>query len=199
MTRLLVVRHGLTEWNAAGRWQGWADAPLADVGRRQALDAAAAIGAVDAIVASDLSRALITAEIIGEAIGVGPVAVHPGLRERHVGAFEGLTTDEIKERFPGALDRSPVEPPGAEAVETLEARVVAALVGVAATVGDGDVLVVSHGGVIRQLDRRFGIAPELVPNLGGRWIDVEGDRLTPGERVLLLDPHDVPITVPREE
>ena len=199
MTRILVVRHGLTEWNAAGRWQGWADAPLSDVGRRQALDDAQFVGAVDAIVASDLSRAFDTAEIIAEAIGVGPVAVDPDLRERHVGAFEGLTTDEIRQRYPAELDRSPVEPPGAEPVDELEARVVGALRRIAAATGDADVLVVSHGGVLRQLDRRFGIPPEPVPNLGGRWIDVQGDQLTPGDRVLLLDPDDVPVTVPREE
>ena len=64
MTRILLVRHGLSEWNEAGRWQGWADAPLSEVGMQQARAAADAVGAVDGIVASDLSRAVVTAEII---------------------------------------------------------------------------------------------------------------------------------------
>ena len=197
MTRILLVRHGLTEWNAAGRWQGWADAPLSDVGLQQARQAADAVGAVDAVISSDLSRALITAEIISEVIGVGPVQIEPGLRERDVGEFEGLTTPEIRQRFPGALDSSPVDPPGAEPVDTLWARVHDALRRLAELYEGADVLAVSHGGVIRQLERELGIRPDPVPNLGGRWIDVEGDRLVPGERVLLIDADDAPVSVPR--
>ena len=89
-TRILLVRHGESAWNAIGRWQGWADPELSDLGRQQALEAAAAVGAVDAIVASDLQRAMQTALIISEAIGVGPVQVEAGLRERDVGDWTGL-------------------------------------------------------------------------------------------------------------
>ncbi len=56
-SRLLLVRHGQSEWNAAGRWQGQADPPLTDLGRAQARAAARAIGGVDAVFASDLQRA----------------------------------------------------------------------------------------------------------------------------------------------
>ena len=59
-TRVLLVRHGQSEWNADGRWQGQADSPLSDLGRRQAREAARAIGAVDAIWSSDLQRAAVT-------------------------------------------------------------------------------------------------------------------------------------------
>src|SRR5688500_8423312 len=64
MTRLLLVRHGESEWNAVGRWQGWADPPLTELGLEQARLAAKAVGAVDLIVASDLERAWHTAEVI---------------------------------------------------------------------------------------------------------------------------------------
>jgi broad specificity phosphatase PhoE len=198
MTRILLVRHGLSEWNASGRWQGWADAPLAEVGERQAADAAHAVGAVDAVAASDLQRAHRTAEIIAEALGVGPVHVDPGLRERDAGEFEGLTRDEIEERFPGALRTSPVHPPGAEPLEVLLERALAAVHRLAALVPGGDVLAVAHGGLIRQVERHLGLEPSPVPNLGGRWLEVAGADVRPGERVLLLDPEHATVTVPRQ-
>src|SRR4249919_1885580 len=95
-TRVLLARHGQSEWNSAGRWQGQADPPLSALGRKQAIHAAERIGAVDAIIASDLQRAAETAFIIAEAIGVGPVITEPQLRERNVGEWSGLTRDEIE-------------------------------------------------------------------------------------------------------
>ena len=104
MTRVLLVRHGQSEWNAAGRWQGQADPPLTDLGRHQALHAARNLGVVDAVVASDLQRASETALIIAEALGVGPVVLEPGLRERDAGEWSGLTRAEIERDWPGYLD-----------------------------------------------------------------------------------------------
>src|SRR3546814_14677380 len=69
MTRVLLVRHGQSEWNATGRWQGQADPPLTDLGRAQAHHAARSLGVVDAIVASDLQRAADTAPIISGELG----------------------------------------------------------------------------------------------------------------------------------
>ena len=103
MLDLLLARHGQSEWNAAGRWQGQADPPLSDLGRAQARAAGRQAGSFDAIFASDLERALHTATIISEALGVSPVVVDPRLKERDAGEFSGLTRDEIEERFPGAL------------------------------------------------------------------------------------------------
>src|SRR5687767_12015126 len=113
-TRILLVRHGESEWNASGRWQGWADAPLSELGQQQAVEAAQAVGAVDAVVASDLSRAAETARIISELIGVGPVLTMEGLRERDVGEWSGLTRKEIGERWPETLEawgRGEMPPP----------------------------------------------------------------------------------------
>ena len=75
MIRLLVARHGQSVWNAAGRWQGRADPPLSEIGMEQAKAAAASVGAVEAVLASPLERALVTATVISETIGVGPVMI----------------------------------------------------------------------------------------------------------------------------
>jgi len=80
-TRLLALRHGESEWNALGRWQGQADPPLTETGLLQAVAAGEQLGTFDAVWASTLQRAAHTAAIIAEAIGVGPVQLHPGLME----------------------------------------------------------------------------------------------------------------------
>lgn len=195
--RLLLVRHGLSEWNAAGRWQGWADPPLTDLGRAQARAAATSVGAVDVLVSSDLHRARETAEIIGETLGVGPVLVDEGLRERHVGEYTGLTRHEIEERWPGAL-ASYADPPGGETREQVVGRVLGAVHRLAGRHDGADVLAVSHGGVIRYLERHHGQERPPLPNLAGISVTVSGERLTVGERVLLIDPDEVALTVPHQ-
>jgi probable phosphoglycerate mutase len=208
VTRILLVRHGQSAWNASGRWQGWADPPLTELGRQQAWAAAAAVGTVDAVVASDLQRAVGTAMVLSEVIGVGPVVVEPGLRERGVGEWTGLTRAEIGERWPDVLQAfvtggngsAPVTPPGGEPIDVVLERVTAALHRIAALTGPGaEVVAVTHGGVVRLLERHLGREPEPLANLGALWVDVHPDgRLGLGERVLLVDPHDVTVTVPRQ-
>jgi broad specificity phosphatase PhoE len=200
-TRILLVRHGESEWNASGRWQGWAESSLSERGRHQAFEAASAVGAVDAIVASDLERAVQTAMIISEAIGVGPVVTESGLRERDVGEWTGLTRDEIEERWPGDLDRWRTgalrEPPGGERNDVIIERVHAALRRVGAMFDGGEVLAVSHGGVMRLLEREHGVEqPPVFANLAGLVVDIHGDRIDVGDRVLLLDPSTDSVTAP---
>jgi probable phosphoglycerate mutase len=204
-TRCLLVRHGQSEWNAAGRWQGQADPPLSDLGRHQAHTAAAAVGTVDAIVASDLQRAAETAAIVAGAIGVGPVVIDADWRERDAGEWSGLTRAEIDEQWPGYLPESrhgafaPSEqrrPPSWEPDDVLLRRVLVALARVHDLVGDGDALVVTHGGVVYTLEQHLGATFERMANLEGRWLDVTGDKLVLGERVHLVDPHDE--TVPAQ-
>jgi broad specificity phosphatase PhoE len=200
-TRILLVRHGQSEWNAAKRWQGWAESDLSDLGRQQAFEAAAAVGTVDAIVASDLQRALQTALIISESVGVGPVMTDADLRERDVGEWTGLTQDEIEERWPGDLDRwrrgELLSPPGGEQSDHIIERVERGLLRIGAELDGGEVLAVSHGGVMRLLERSSrGGNPPVFSNLGGLVVDVHGDRLDVGDRVLLLDPSTDHVTAP---
>jgi broad specificity phosphatase PhoE len=204
MARLLLVRHGESTWNARGRWQGWADPPLTDRGGAQAEAAAPAAAPVDAVVSSDLQRARVTAELMAAVLDVGAVHIDADLRERDVGNFTGLTRAEIEERWPGVLSRGNAsiarDPRFGETVEALATRVDAALARLAATFAGQRVLVVTHGGVVRNLERSFGVEPDPLPNLGGVEVvvDPETGAVEGGERVLLLSPEDVPVTVPKQ-
>jgi broad specificity phosphatase PhoE len=195
-TRVLLVRHGQSEWNAEGRWQGQADPILTDLGRLQAREAARALGAMDAVWASDLQRAVETAAIIADHLGVGPVVVDPDLRERDAGEFSGLTRPEIAARYPGFLDDGR-RPPGWEPDESLVARALRALRAIAAEVPGGDVLVITHGGLVYALEQHLGEEFVRLANAEGRWLDVgPGATLRLGERVLLSAPEDT--TVPNQ-
>ncbi|RMH86183.1 MAG: histidine phosphatase family protein [Actinomyces sp.] len=173
MTRILVVRHGQSEWNAEKRWQGQADPPLSPLGVEQARAAARRVGGVDLVVASDLERARHTAEIIADEIGVGPVIVDEGFRERGAGEWQGLTRDEIEDRYPGHLDEGR-RPPGWEPEDTFRVRVLDALERARARAAGGEVLVVAHGGVVYTLEAHLGAPFERIANLAGRWF-VHGD------------------------
>jgi broad specificity phosphatase PhoE len=192
-TRILLVRHGQSEWNASGRWQGQADPPLTDLGRAQAIEAARALGAVDAIWASDLARAADTAVIIAEALGVGPVVLDPDLRERDAGEWSGLTRDEINERYPGYLQDG-ARPPGWEPDPALLARALRVVARIGAHVPGGDVVTITHGGLIYMLEQHLGAGFARIANVEGRWVVVDGEAMRLGERLLLAEPDDV--TVP---
>ena len=200
---MLLLRHGQTTWNAERRWQGWADAPLSELGERQALDAAAHLAdcGFTRVCSSDLSRAQRTAELLAEALGIGGhVFVDAGVRERDVGLFSGRTTDELLVDFPDCFDpetKRHVRIPEAEELDHLLARVVAALHGLVERFPTDNLLVVSHGGVIGTLERHLGIdRGTSVPNLGGRWLTIEpaggaivgGDAFTPVEPELVTAP-----------
>jgi broad specificity phosphatase PhoE len=180
MTRLLLTRHGQSEWNALGRWQGQADPPLSALGRKQAIHAAERIGA------SDLERAAETAFIIGEAIGVGPVITEPLLRERDAGEWSGLTKVEIEEQWPGYLDEHR-RPPAFEPDDTFLGRTLEALASIHRSFPDGEVLVVSHGGLMYILEHDAGLPFERLPNLGARWLDHDDTGVKLGDRVQLID------------
>lgn len=187
-TRVLVVRHGRSVWNAEGRWQGHADIPLDDEGQRQAAAAAEVLGGFDAIWASDLQRARLTAQIIAELHGTGPVLVDARLRETDVGPWEGLRHDEVEAGWPGFLAERR-RPEGFEEYGDAARRALAALVDIAAAHRSSEVLVVSHGGIIRALRRELEAADPMVPNLGGSWFHIHhDDRVEAGELVHLLDP-----------
>ena len=147
MTTLILARHGETDWNRDGRFQGHADPPLNDRGREQARALADAVAGerIEAVYASDLRRAHETAQIVAARKGL-EVVVDPDLRERDVGEWSGLTYAEIEARWPGAERWQVGETP-----EAMAERVVAAVRRIAAEHPGGRVLVVSHGGPIRAI------------------------------------------------
>lgn len=199
VTRILLLRHGQSEWNAQGLWQGQADPPLSDLGRQQAQHAA---GALDGdghefrvAFASDLQRAAVTAEIIAAQLGL-EVRAEPALRERHVGSWQGLTRDEIEQRWPGWLDERR-RPGDFEADEMVLARTRAAIDAMHSAGSGGTVLAVCHGGIIFSVERSLDAPYEHLPNLSGRWLNVSADGTWElGERVTLVD--DDELTVPRQ-
>jgi probable phosphoglycerate mutase len=173
---LYLARHGETDWNAAGRWQGQSDIPLNDLGRDQARRLGEALGdkGVTAIVSSDLSRARETATIAGGVLGIAPAYEDPALRERLFGVFEGLTREDCERLHPEAWQawvalQKP--PPGGEARHELAARVTAAIARASELAADpaAAVLVVSHGGAMRAaVGVALGTTPGPVEN-GALW------------------------------
>jgi 2,3-bisphosphoglycerate-dependent phosphoglycerate mutase len=158
VTTLILARHGETDWNRDGRFQGHADPPLNDRGRAQARDLAAALAdePIEAVYSSDLLRAHETAQIVAASKGLS-VVVDPDLRERDVGAWSGLTLPEIEERYPEEL-RAFRERRGSigESHDALSRRVVAAARRISDAHADGQVLVVTHGGALRMLRHAAG-------------------------------------------
>lgn len=152
--RLLIWRHGRTEWNASRRIQGQSDVALDEVGLRQARQAAQLLAAEkpDAIVSSDLARTRLTAATLGHLLEQ-PVYEDPRLRERHFGPWQGLTADEVRREYPDAYARwrSGQQPsvPGIESDEELEVRVLEGIGAIVAST-DGTACVVTHGGTARR-------------------------------------------------
>ena len=154
MTTLLLVRHGETDWNRDGRWQGHSDTHLNDVGRDQARRVAMELHDVDLVYSSDLARARETAEIVADVLAV-PVRLDARLRERSFGAWEGLTGSEIEAAFADAharwLAREGAGADDAEPFEAFSARVTSFLTEVLERHPGETVLVVAHGGSIRVI------------------------------------------------
>jgi broad specificity phosphatase PhoE len=193
VTRLLLLRHAESEWNAQGRWQGLADPPLSPRGEVQAERAGPLLAGLDisAVVSSDLQRARVTAARIAPALSLtGPLGVDAGLREYDVGAWSGLTRPEIEAGWPGAIDDwrhgRLVATPDGEKRDCFVARISAAVARHAAARPDGTTLVVTHGGVIGALCRSLGWPGRRFVHLAGVWIDAGPEGLRAGPFVSLL-------------
>lgn len=193
VARLLLIRHGQSEWNALRRWQGQADPPLSELGRQQAAAAAARLDPVDVVAASTLQRSRVSAEIIAEIMGCDPPIPMPELIERDVREFSGLTREQIEKQFPGFLEDGR-RPPGWEQDDALLDRVLAGLKRLADLVGDRTAVVVTHGGVIYSLEDHLGCPPDRVTNMSGRWVTTTNGQMEAGERVHPL--HGVDIQLP---
>ncbi len=197
VTRLLLVRHGQSQWNATGRWQGWTDVALSDLGEQQARQAAPRLTGhgITAIVHSGMVRTCRTAGILNQALNLAAPQVESGLKEYDVGEWGGLTRPEIEQRWPGALDQwfndELPSTPGGEGRSLFRQRVLDGLHRLAIHHAGGRVLAVTHGGVVGVVQK--ALQPDAhslrIANLSGRWIEV-GDRgqLVLGPLVHLLEP-----------
>lgn len=155
MLHLMLVRHGETEWNVQRRYQGQTDVPLSEVGKQQAeLIAERLVGQkIDAIYASDLSRAWETAQIIVEKSGL-KIFPEPRLRELKFGVLEGLTFDEAEAQHPEMiaawLKNFNNTPDSAETIRSFNRRVVSLLDDLKRKHDEQIVLLVGHGGSLSE-------------------------------------------------
>ncbi len=183
-TRICMIRHGETAWNAEGRVQGQLDIPLNDVGRAQARATAEALAGHDftAIYCSDLSRVRQTAEPTARKLAL-PVSYDAALRERHYGMFERLTYVEVKEKFPVEYARFRDKDPdfdfqGGESLRGFNERSLTAVGQVIEKHRGEQVLVFTHGGVLEMVYRHaraVGLSSTRdfeIPNAGINWLEI---------------------------
>ncbi|MBT8227609.1 MAG: histidine phosphatase family protein [Dactylosporangium sp.] len=183
MKRLLVWRHGQTLWNAGGRVQGHADIGLTDLGRRQAERAAQRLAVLGptAIVSSDLSRAADTAAALATVTGLD-VRLDARLRERYYGPWQGLTGDEIGDRWPEEHTRwkARASDIGLD-IESLDDLAKRASGGFLDAAVSGEVTVlVTHGGTARQgCGAVLGWPDQVIRTLSGlgncHWTELRSD------------------------
>ena len=155
--RILLARHGLTDWNIQNRFQGQSNIPLNVVGVRQAqaLGSRLAGEPIDHIYASDLDRTSQTASAIA-AHHQCPLALTSALRELHFGEWEGLTYEQIQESDPQGLetwnqDTLDYAPPGGESLKVLANRISTFKEDISTRHSRGTVLLVTHGGCLQVL------------------------------------------------
>ena len=188
--KIIMLRHGLTQWNVLGKYQGQTDIGLNNNGRIQAHKLALFLAeqeqAVEAIYCSDLSRCRETAAIIGKALALTPI-LEPRFREIHFGNWEGLTYTEVTEKYPQEqsdwLNRTlEVKVSGGESIPAVLTRCLAGIRDISKQ-HQGTVIVVSHGGFIKILLNHLG-APtgmwEAHLHSGSMTIlECEGDAIIP--------------------
>jgi probable phosphoglycerate mutase len=180
--RLVIWRHGRTEWNATGRFQGQLDPPLDAEGNRQAMLVAPLLAATlpgqgTVVVSSDLRRASETAQVLADLLDV-PLRTDARLREHGLGSWEGLTRDEVADRYPDQyadwIAGRPVQGRGGEDAEHVIARALAALADLPAAEA---AVVVTHGGTAgRLMESLLQLGPEHRRVLGalanGAWSEL---------------------------
>lgn len=204
----MVIRHGQTEWNVAGRIQGHGDSPLTALGVHQARAMAGRLASesFDAILFSDLGRARRTAELLVPH-GVANIRFHEGLRERAFGIAEGGSYAQIAGQHPEMFSRERetdphYAPDGGESRQQHLDRVRATFLGIADAHAGRRVLVVTHGGVLSCLYRWLHGIPAAaphpidIPNVGyNRLVTEAGDwRVEVWGDVAHLDGLDVTVT-----
>lgn len=181
---VLVARHGETDWNAGGRWQGNTDIPINRNGRIQAgvLAESMSLEGITSIYSSDLSRAQNTAEIVAGRLGINEIRLDGRLRERSLGLLEGKTTEEVLEMTGmKAEDLNILTMRGDDSIESLESFTgrLSDVFGHIGVHGDGEkTLVVAHGGVMmalsvillgKEFPRKFTNGEILRMKYDGSW------------------------------
>lgn len=168
-THLLAIRHGETEWNSEGRFQGHLDSVLNLEGLAQANALAARLAGerFDLLLSSDLGRALQTARAIAMSTG-HEILVEPGLRERNMGIFQGLTAAEVQSRYPDEYARFRSNDPdyvipGGESMRQLLMRSLACIAELARCHAGMTLAAVTHGGVLAMLYRHAKAMPLTAP------------------------------------
>ena len=186
-TRICMVRHGETAWNAEGRVQGQLDIPLNDVGRAQARATAGVLAGHEfsAIYSSDLQRVQQTAEPTAQRLAL-PVALDAALRERHYGMFETLTYVEVREKFPDQYVRFRDKDPdfdfeGGESLRGFAERSLRVVNALIERHAGEQILVFTHGGVLEMVYRHAraaGLSSPRdfeIPNAGINWFEVTAE------------------------
>jgi len=183
MTHLYLIRHGETDWNVEGRWQGHADVPLNERGLQQAAQIAQKLtgAGLAAIYSSDLQRAQETAQAISAATRL-PVQTDPRLREINQGEWQGLLAEEVEARYGDILRRRRLDPldtgpPGGETVKQVLGRVIAAIDEIRRHHPLERVAVVSHGFALALVrvhyqDYPFSEVWKLIPP-NDQWLEIE--------------------------
>jgi broad specificity phosphatase PhoE len=172
--RVVLWRHGRTEWNATGRFQGQIDVPLDGTGREQAHDTARRLAALepDLLVSSDLKRTQQTAAALAQLTGLD-LMLDERLRETYAGEWEGCTIEEIERRFPDQYAAwragdSRVRVGGGESREEVAERIAAAVTDAAGKLpDDGLAVLTSHGGASRLgIGKLIGMPLDSYTNIG---------------------------------
>lgn len=151
MTRFILIRHGVTDWNVEGRYQGQSDVSINERGYQQAIEVASILkpSKPSTIFSSDLKRARETADAIAGVLEL-PIHVDPRLREIHLGKWEGMLFEQIKAAYSDLLKLRKLDPrtvsaPGGETVEQVRIRVMSAIDDIVKTHPNETVVLVSHG------------------------------------------------------
>jgi len=157
LTKVIFIRHGQTEWNVTGRYQGQSDVELTEEGRQQALKLAEyfPVEKIDGIYASDLRRAMVTAETIAQKFGL-PVQAEPAFRELSFGQWEGLTYQQIVANWEDAMANFMQHPdimeiPGGETFPEVQQRALQRLQELIRKHDGQTIVVVAHGAVLRTI------------------------------------------------
>lgn len=183
MTTLIIVRHGETDWNVEGRWQGQIDVPLNANGHQQAQRMAESLvhAPITAIYSSDLSRASETAGYLARKLNL-PVQTDARLREIHQGVWQGLRISEIQSNYRSEFqsrEKSPLQvaPPGGETVLQVGERLISFLADLIPSHPQETVAIATHGFVMALLQILLNHEPfeniwQAIPK-SGAWLEYQ--------------------------